>query len=62
MYWEDIGTIILLIILIGIVFLCSVCLNNEEKECNQNGGVWVEHYLGGQCFTKEDIERLNNNE
>lgn len=58
MYWEEVVVWLLVLLLIGFLVLVSISINNDKKECEANNGVWIWHYMGGQCLTKEDIDKL----
>lgn len=62
MYWEDIASWLLVLLLIGVLVLASISIDNDKRECEANNGVWITHYMGGQCLTKEDIEKLRGDE
>ena len=48
-------------LLIFMVILLGIATNYQYKEqikCEENGGVVFKHFMGHQCLTKKDIEKL----
>lgn len=50
----------ILLIIFMVIFL-GIATNYQYKEqikCEENGGVVLKHFMGHQCLTKKDIEKL----
>ena len=59
---DILGYLIAILVCVGMLVLVGIGIDKESKECEVKGGVWITHYMGGQCLTKEDIEKLRGDE
>lgn len=54
---DYIEIIIVVIMIIALVISANYQVKEKEK-CETNGGIVIERYMGYQCITKEDIEKI----
>lgn len=50
-----------IVLVIFLIILLSIALNmqfKDEVKCEENGGIVLKHFMGHQCLTKTDIEKL----
>lgn len=59
---DILGYLIVILVCVGTLVLVGIGMDKEAKKCEDNGGVWITHYMGGQCLTKEDIDKLRGDE
>jgi len=59
---DILGYLIAILACVGLLVLVGIGIDKDVKNCEDNGGVWIKHYMGGQCLTKEDIEKLRGDE
>lgn len=53
-------------IIVVVLLIIALCITanyqvKEKEKCEINGGIVIEHYMGYQCLTREDIEKLKEN-
>lgn len=55
---EDIGSVIVLLCIIAIIFfLAGLCNKFAKDNCEKNGGMYINSRT---CITKEQLDILNN--
>lgn len=50
--------IIIFIIFVGLLCYSSIYQENDKQKCKDNGGIVIEHFLGYQCLSKEEINKI----
>lgn len=54
----DYFEVILVIVMIILLIIATNYQFKEQVKCEQDGGIVLKHFMGHQCLTKEDIEKL----